>query len=178
MKKRNPDLLSLIIITAVMILILRIFIGPTIVCGTSMENTLHDGDYMIVYRYAYLNSEPERGDIVVLQSTISDDDDGFKLLLKRVVGLPGDDIRIDNDQLYINGKAYREDYLKDGITPQRDTPADDETYTVPEGMYFCLGDNRVVSIDSRSSRVGAVSKDDIRGRIVLRLYPLSSIKAF
>ena len=155
------------------------FIRPTIVKQTSMENTLHNNDYMIMYRQAYRNNAPERGDIVIFQSALPNDNgEGDKLLIKRVIGLPGDEIAIKNDQLYINGEVYHEEYIKDGYTPVIDIPAEGETYTVPEGSYFCMGDNRAGSIDSRDSSVGCVDESLIMGKVVLRLFPFNQIRRF
>ena len=155
------------------------FIRPTIVKQTSMEDTLHHNDYMIMYRQAYRNHGPERGDIVIFQSELPNDvGDGDKLLIKRVIGLPGDKIEIKDDQLYINGEAYHEDYLKDGYTPIVEIPAEGETLTVPDKSYFCMGDNRAGSTDSRDSSVGCVSEDLIKGKVVLRLFPFNQIRRF
>ena len=153
------------------------FVRPTIVKQSSMEDTLHNNDYLIMYRKAYAHHDPERGDIVVFQSTLVDErTGGDKLLIKRVIGLPGDDLMIKDGMLYINGEYYEEDYLKDGYTPAGDIPAEGETFTVPEGMYFVMGDNRVSSIDSRRTEVGCVDEDQIIGRAVLRLFPFSQIR--
>ena len=155
------------------------FIRPTIVKQTSMENTLRENDYMILYRLAYKNHEPERGDIIIFQSNLVNESSGRdKLLIKRVIGLPGDDIMISNDQLYINGEAYHEDYLKDGYTPAFEIPPEGETYTVPDGPYFCMGDNRAGSVDSRRSEVGVVPAENIKGKVVIRLFPFDRIKRF
>ena len=82
------------------------FIRPTIVKQTSMENTLHENDYLIMYRQAYRNHEPERGDIIIFQSNlVNEDSGGNKLLIKRVIGLPGDQIMISDNQLYITEKS-------------------------------------------------------------------------
>ena len=155
------------------------FIRPTIVKQTSMEDTLHENDYMIMYRQAYRNHEPERGDIIIFQSSLTDEDSGKeKLLIKRVIGLPGDEIMISDNQLYINGEAYIEDYLKDGYTPAFERPAEGETYTVPEGCYFCMGDNRAGSVDSRRYEVGDVPLEAIKGKVIVRLFPFSNIRTF
>lgn len=155
------------------------FIRPTIVKQTSMENTLHENDYMIMYRLAYKKHAPERGDIVIFQSDLVNEDSGKdKLLIKRVIGLPGDEIMIKDDQLYINGEAYYEDYLKDGYTPAFEIPQEGETYKVPDGTYFCMGDNRAGSVDSRRSEVGVVPGESIKGKVIVRLFPFNKIKRF
>ena len=155
------------------------FIRPTSVKQSSMEDTLHENDYMIMYRQAYKDHGPERGDIVIFQSALLDEDSGKdKLLIKRVIGLPGDEIKISDGQVYINGEAYKEDYLKDGYTPAFEIPREGETYTVPDGSYFCMGDNRVGSIDSRRTEVGCVAGDLIKGKVVVRLFPFNKIQKF
>ena len=155
------------------------FIRPTIVKQSSMEDTLKENDYMIMYRQAYKKNTPERGDIIIFQSDLINEDSGKdKLLIKRVIGLPGDEIMIKEDQLYINGEAYHEDYLKDGYTPAFEIPPEGETYKVPEDSYFCMGDNRVGSVDSRRSEVGVISKDVIKGKVIVRLFPFNKIKTF
>lgn len=155
------------------------FIRPTIVKQTSMEDTLHENDYMIMYRLAYKKHAPERGDIIIFQSSLVNEDSGKdKLLIKRVIGLPGDQIMISGGMVYINGEAYEEDYLKDGYTPAFEIPAEGETYVVPDGTYFCMGDNRVGSVDSRRSEVGVVPEETIKGKVVIRLFPFSQIKRF
>lgn len=169
-----------VVIAVCLAAVLLYFIRPTIVKQTSMENTLHENDYMIMYRQAYKNQSPERGDIVIFQSELPNDDgkEGNKLLIKRVIGLPGDVLEIKDNQLYINGEAYHEDYLKDGYTPAIDVPAEGESFTVPENSFFCMGDNRAGSIDSRDSSIGCITSDLIIGKVVVRLFPFNKIQRF
>ena len=173
------SLLVDILIAVCLAAVVLYFIRPTIVKQTSMEDTLHENDYMIMYRQAYKNHGPERGDIIIFQSELVNEDSGKdKLLIKRVIGLPGDDIMISNGMVYINGEAYNEDYLKDGYTPAFEIPPEGETYTVPDGTYFCMGDNRLGSVDSRRNEVGVVPAETIKGKVVIRLFPFNRIRRF
>ena len=173
------SLLVDILIAALLAAAVLYFIRPTIVKQSSMEDTLHENDYMIMYKQAYKKHGPERGDIIIFQSELIDENSGKdKLLIKRVIGLPGDQLSIVDNQLYINGEIYKEDYLKDGYTPAFETPAEGEVFTVPEGSYFCMGDNRAGSIDSRRSEVGCVPADQIKGKVVIRLFPFNKIRTF
>lgn len=173
------SLLIDIVIAIILAAIVLTFIRPTIVKQSSMENTLHENDYLIMYRLAYKNHIPERGDIVIFQSDLVDESTGrSKLLIKRVLGLPGDEISIVNDQLHINGEYYKEDYLKDGYTPAFEIPRAGEVFTVPEGSYFVMGDNRVGSVDSRRYEVGCIVDKQIKGKVILRLFPFNKIQRF
>ena len=171
MSEFTKSLIKDILIAAVIAAAVLFFVRPTIIKQTSMEPTLEENDYVIMYKLAYKNHDPQRGDIIIFKSSLKDDNGNDKLLIKRVIGTPGDVISIRDDQLYINGKAYHEDYLRDGITT-----GDIENETVPDGKYFVMGDNRVVSVDSRYPEVGLVSKDDIQGKAVVRLFPFNKIK--
>lgn len=148
------------------------FIRPTIVKQTSMQDTMNPNDYLIMYRQAYRSKSPNRGDIIIFQSQLTDDNGNEKLLIKRVIGLPGDKIQIKDGNVYINGKEYDEDYLKDGYTTVNGT------WTVPKKHYFVMGDNRVVSVDSRYQDVGYVDKDQIQGKVIVRLFPFNKIQTF
>lgn len=171
------SLITDIAIAAVLAGAVLFFIRPTIVKQTSMLNTLQPNDYLIMYKRAYSGDKtPERGDIVIFESNLINEETGKdKWLIKRVIGLPGDTIEIIDDQLYLNGEKYEEDYLADGITTVGDAVGEGETFTVPADQYFCMGDNRVVSIDSRYEEVGCITKDKIMGKAVLRLFPFNKI---
>lgn len=173
------SLLIDIVIAIILAAAVLYFIRPTIVKQSSMEDTLHENDYMIMYRLAYKNHDPERGDIIIFQSTLVNEDSGKgKLLIKRVIGLPGDEIMISDGMVYINGEPYPESYLKDGYTPAFEIPPEGGTYKVPAGSYYCLGDNRVGSVDSRRNEVGVVKREVIKGKVVIRLFPFNKIKRF
>lgn len=159
-----------IIIAIIIALIISQFITPTIVQEHSMDDTLHNNDYLILWKMAYRSSEPSYGDIVVFKSNLLDDNGKEKLLIKRVVAKSGDTIAVKDGYVYRNGKQLMETYTKDGYT----NGGIDET-VVPEGKLFLLGDNRVVSIDSRDPSVGFVDEDLLVGKAVLRLYPFNKM---
>lgn len=166
------SLIKDIIVAAILTAVVISFVRPTIVKQTSMQDTLNPNDYIIMYRRAYSgDKEPKRGDIVIFKSELQDENGKNKLLIKRVIGLPGDKININDGKVYINDKEYDESYLKDGYTT-----GSVNNFKVPKGEYFVMGDNRVVSIDSRYSEVGCIKKDAIKGRAVLRLFPFTKIK--
>lgn len=169
----TKSLIKDVLFAVVLAVIILIFIRPTIVKQTSMQPTFNPNDYVILYKRAYAHKEPKRGDVIVFESTMEDENGKDKLLIKRVIGLPGDVVTVKDDQLYLNGEAYEEDYLKDGITT-----GEVDNLKVPEGEYFVMGDNRVVSLDSRSPQVGTIKKKQIKGRAVIRLFPFNKIKTF
>ncbi len=173
MSEFTKSLLKDILIAVILASIILFFIRPTVVKQTSMQPTFNPNDYVILYKRAYSNKMPKRGDVIVFESSILDQNGKDKLLIKRVIGLPGDIITIKDDKLYINGNIYEEDYLKDGITPGLI-----DNLKVPDGEFFVMGDNRVVSLDSRSEEVGTIKKSRIRGKAVIRLFPFNKIKTF
>jgi signal peptidase I len=139
----------------------------TDVNGTSMVPTLEDGDQLICDKISYRFHDPERFDIIIFPYKYQKN----TYFIKRVIGLPGETVRIDYDgNIYINGEILDEKYGLEkmtypGIAEQEITLGDDE--------YFVLGDNRNVSEDSRYPDVGLIKREDIIGRAWLRIYPFS-----
>lgn len=139
----------------------------TDVNGTSMVPTLEDGDQLICDKISYRFHNPERFDIIIFPYKYQKN----TYFIKRVIGLPGETVRIDYDgNIYINGEILDEKYGLEkmtypGIAEQEITLGDDE--------YFVLGDNRNVSEDSRYPDVGLIKREDIIGRAWLRIYPFS-----
>ncbi|MDD7408345.1 MAG: signal peptidase I [Anaerovoracaceae bacterium] len=161
-----------IAIAVVIALVISYFVTPTIVQEHSMENTLHNNDYLILWKAAYkFGGEPQYGDIVVFKSHIVNEQNGRdKLLIKRVIAKGGDTVAIRDGVVYRNGEALDEPYTKDGFT----NGGMDET-VVPDGELFLCGDNRIVSLDSRSPEVGFVDEKSLVGKAVCRLFPFNSI---
>jgi signal peptidase I len=155
-----------IAIALVLAIILMQFVRPTIVNGQSMENTLHDRDYLLVNRQADEASDLKHGDIIVFQSDLTTMDDKAMKLIKRVIGTPGDRIYIKDGSVYRNDKKLEDAYTKDGVTN-----GDMEEVKVPAGAVFVLGDNRQNSEDSRFSDVGFVTSDRLVGRAFFRILP-------
>ena len=138
-----------------------------VVPSGSMEPTLNIGDIAVVNGLAYIQKDPQRGDIVIFKTDEIPDD----TLIKRVIGLPGDSLMFIDGYLYINGELIYEEYL----------PEDMETnsfkdFEVPDGCYFVMGDNRTNSYDSRSWNNPYITKDDIGGKMICDI-PVSKLKA-
>lgn len=152
---------SLIVAALVRILLIQQYN----VVGPSMEPSLWNGDRIIVNKVAYHVGAVERGDVIVFERRGSNRED----LVKRVVGEPGDTVEIRDCVTYINGEAYREPYVKTGVTPGWCGDTDMPKFYVPEESYFVMGDNRGVSMDSRA--FGAVTDDQIRGKVTIVLWP-------
>ena len=155
-KKFVSEYLSYVIILIVVLLVKRFVISPIKVNGVSMADTLHDGDIMILNIIGYRFQDIKRFDIVVVN-------EGSELIIKRVIGLPGEEVEYKDNQLYINGKKMKENYGSD-ITKDFKTKVD-------KNSYFVLGDNRTNSMDSRV--FGAFQKKDILGKTSLTIFPFN-----
>ncbi|MBO5069087.1 MAG: signal peptidase I [Roseburia sp.] len=134
----------------------------------SMENTIMPGDRLIGNRLAYLWSEPERGDIVIFHYP----DNENELYVKRIIGLPGETVVIEDGKIYINGaeEPLEEPYLKETWT-NRTGPY---YFEVPEGSYLMLGDNRNDSLDARYWNNTYVKKEKILGKAVVVYWPIQN----
>ena len=167
MKELIRDIIIVVLIAVCIITLVK----PIIVKKTSMEPTLYENDYLIISKQAYtIFGEPRRGDIVVFPHNVGH---LKELYIKRVIGLPGEKITIENGIVLINGEALEERYTKNGITT-----GELNGYLVPAGKVFVLGDNREVSVDSRSKEVGCIAIKDITGKALIRVYPFREFRVF
>ncbi len=151
--KNCKELLPYLIIFIVVLLIRTFIVTPIKVNGNSMYNTLEGKEFMILNKLG----TPERYDIVVLDARNDE-------LIKRVYGLPGEKITIENNTIYINDKKI-EDVYAYGETSNY------ETITLKDDEYFVLGDNRAVSLDSRT--IGPIKKSQIKGTTNFIIYPFN-----
>ncbi len=157
MKKYIKELVPYVVII-VFVVFLRVFIvTPVRVDGLSMYPTLEDNEILLLKKY---DKSFKRFDIVVL------DYKGEKLV-KRVIGLPGENLKFVNNELYINDKVVKESFLKDVETEDFDIA--EYSDVIPEGYYFVMGDNRGDSTDSRI--FGFVKKDNINGSVSFAMFP-------
>ena len=146
------------------------FVGQrTEVEGASMENTLHNGDNLIVDKLSYRFHDPERFDIIVFPFQFQDN----TYYIKRIIGLPGETVQImDDGSIYINGEKLEEDYGMEVIKPETIGRAA-EPIELGDDEYFVMGDNRNNSSDSRTDMVGNIKRENIIGKAWLRIWPVS-----
>jgi signal peptidase I len=159
-----------ILVVAVLaaVLIRSFVVQPFYIPSGSMEPTLNVGDRVLVNKLSYDVHAVHRGDIVVFKKPPSDTTPGVKDLIKRVIGLPGENISGRDGHVFINGHELAEPWLPKGVTT-----APFPTTVIPPGDYFMMGDNRGDSADSRI--IGPIPKGLFIGRAFLRVWPLSRI---
>ncbi len=151
------EVIPYIVIVVVVVLIRTFIITPVRVDGDSMKNTLKNGDILLLYKLSSIN----RFDIIVL-----DEEKDNEKIIKRVIGMPGETVAIKNGKIYINDKVIDDEYAY-GET------SDYNKVTLKDDEYFILGDNRLISKDSRY--FGPIKDNEIKGKIVFRLFPFTKI---
>ena len=156
--------LYLLVVVALTFLFVQYVGQRTHVNGDSMNNTLENGDNLIVDKISYRFKDPERFDIIVFPYQYQED----TYYIKRIIGLPGETVQIEDGAIYIDGEVLEESYGKEvmynaGIASQPIELGEDE--------YFVLGDNRNNSRDSRDPSVGTIQKDQIIGKAFIRIWP-------
>ena len=164
-KKFIKELVPYVIIVLVVVLIRSFLVTPVIVSGDSMVPTLKDKELLLLNKINYRLNDIKRFDIVVIQLD-------NKEIIKRVIGLPGEEVLYRNNALYIDGHEIKSDYnfetedfsLKTICNCQR----------IPDDKYLVLGDNRSVSADSRI--MGLIDREDIQGSVEISLWPIKRVK--
>ena len=174
-KLKTPGLLIELLSTLVFIVSVTVLfdlaIPRSLVDGHSMEPTFYGNDRLVVSRVHYLLGPPQRRDILVFNSVNPSERERGVMLIKRVIGLPGETVEIRDQKVHINGEALNEPYIKDEVCRRR---CQDRIWELGENEYFMMGDNRNNSNDSRSFR-RPVALTDIVGRVIIRYFPPQSI---
>lgn len=155
---------TLIVVAAIAVLVATIWMPVLQIYGSSMTPTLSEGDIVVSLK----GSAFQRGDLVAFYL-------GNKILVKRCIAGPGQWVDIDADgNVYVDGELLDEPYLTEKALGDCDIEL---PYQVPDNRYFCMGDHRSTSVDSRSTTVGCVSDEQIVGKIVFRVWPLPGFGA-
>ena len=151
---------ALIVVAAVAALIATLVLPVLQIAGSSMEPTLNDGEIVLLVKTSNLKT----GDLCAFYYS-------NKILIKRVIATPGDYIWINSDgTVYLNGTELNEPYVSEKALGECDV---EFPYQVPENSYFVMGDHRETSIDSRSSVIGCIADDQLIGKIICKIWPLS-----
>lgn len=153
------ETIEAILLGFLLAIIITLFIKPIKVIGESMDYTLYDGQRLFVNRRAYDNKNPENKDIVVITT---DAFGGKKKIIKRVIAVEGQSVKIENGLVYIDDKLLNEPYIKE---PMNDL---DNIYIekIPKDNIFVMGDNRNNSTDSR--HIGLIEEEDIYGKVLIK----------
>lgn len=162
LKKVQKTLSILVVVAAISVLVATLWMPVLKIYGSSMDSTLENGQIVVSIKTKKLKS----GDVVAFWQ-------GNKLLVKRVIASPGQKVDIDvNGKVFVDGKAISESYLDSESLGNTDI---DFPHQVEESRWFCMGDNRESSIDSRSAVIGDISKEQIEGKVLFSVWPLNKI---
>lgn len=157
-------LLGALVLTAIIIF----FIRPTVVYGPSMEPSFYDREYLLISKALTYAKGLERDDVIVFKTHLTTESGSEKNLIKRVIGIPGDHVHIENGQVYINEKVLDEPYTDGSAT----IDYGQTDWTVGTDEYFVMGDNRDNSKDSRFEDVGLIQKSAVMGKVIFRILPI------
>ncbi len=164
------DAIKYIVAIIIILFVITFVVSATQVVGNSMYPTMKDGEILVLNKLKYRFFDVKRGDIISFKYADT------KYLIKRVIGIPGDNVSIINNKLYINGSLYNEEYLSQNLVYDNFKLTDIGYNIIPEDMYLVLGDNRPNSKDSRE--IGLIKKSDINGKISFRFWPVNRLKFF
>lgn len=167
------EMLKIVLISLAIVVPVRYFlVQPFFVRGASMEPTFSHGEYLIIDEASFYLRKPQRGEVIVFHFPR----DRSQYYIKRIVGLPGERVRIENGQVLIASTAHSESRLLDESVYWRGSTAGSADVKLKDNEYFVLGDNRNASSDSRSW--GFLKKDQIVGRVWIRAFPFERMTVF
>ncbi len=159
---------SITMALAVFVIFYLFLFQPHQVRGNSMYPNFHDGEYILTDKISYRLGEPKRGEVIIFRAPKNEEYD----YIKRIIGLPGDTLRIENGKVILNNSLFAEPYLpSDYTTNSGNFLKNKQIITVPAGHYFVMGDNRSHSSDSREW--GFVPQKNIIGKAFFRYWPPS-----
>ncbi|MBI5449483.1 signal peptidase I [Candidatus Gottesmanbacteria bacterium] len=161
---------GIVVFLALLVMVYLFVMSPQEINGASMEPSFYNGEFILTNKIIYKFRNPKRGEVVIFKSPKNKEID----YIKRVIGLPGDTVKLYKSALYVNGQKLEEPYLAPGVYIFGGSYlAEGYEVTVPSGMYFVVGDNRPHSSDSRE--FGPVSKEDFIGHAILRYWPFQKV---
>lgn len=166
---------SIVLALSVFVLLYLFVAQPNQVKGSSMVPNFTDGEYLLTDKLSYQFSTPQRGDVVVFKApageACAEDECEY---IKRIIGLPGDRVMVENSQVYLNGQLLQQKFLPDDYVTYEGTFCQEGVeVTVPEGQYLVFGDNRTHSRDGRE--FGPIKKDLILGKAFFKYWPVKAL---
>lgn len=166
---------SIVLALSVFVLLYLFVAQPNQVKGSSMVPNFIDGEYLLTDKLTYQFSAPKRGDVVVFRAPATEAcaEDQCEYI-KRIIGLPGDKVMVENNQVYLNGQLLEQKFIpEDFVTVAGDFCVEGKEVTVPDGQYLVFGDNRSHSRDGRE--FGPIKKDLILGKAFFKYWPISAM---
>lgn len=159
---------SIVVVMAIMVMIYLFVMSPQEINGASMEPNFHNGEYILTNKIWYKFKDPQRGEVIIFKSPRNKEVD----YIKRIIGIPGDRVRLADNTFYVNDQKVEEAYIPEGtpIFPGSFLQESSEII-VPENQYFVIGDNRPHSADSRE--FGPIPFEDIIGKAFVRYWPFN-----
>ncbi len=169
------DIIQIIVFAvSIFLFVYLLILQPHKIDGQSMETNFHNGEYILTQKVTYYFNSPKRGDVIVFKAP----PDGHNEYIKRIIGLPGDNVMISNCKVYVNGNELKETYLQPNLCTSAGTLATEgKQLTVPVNNYFVMGDNRPHSLDSRFEQVGFIGKDKFTGKAWIVYWPVKNAGA-
>ena len=168
------EVVKFVVLAVIIVVPIRVYVAqPYIVSGNSMYPTFKNGEYLVVDQLTYRFAEPQHGDVIVFRFP----NNPSQFFIKRIIGIPGETVRIENGKLFI-ARGEDEARVEIPVAEPYAGPGsfDSKTLALGDNEYFVMGDNRGASLDSRSW--GPLSRDLIRGRALVRLFPVTATSLF